>query len=102
MNTEETKFYCIRGLIRAAQSSARDTESHEALIQELKKNHIPENTSLITEASFHSSLAERCAADCLPNVIDAIVSEYNQLGYSEQEVNPEACVSCGTCLLGWY
>lgn len=101
MNTEETKFYCIRGLIRAAQLFARDTESHEALIQELKKNHIPETIDLITEASFHSIMAERCAAHCLPKVINSIVTEYNQLGYSEKEVNPEACVSCGTCLLGW-
>lgn len=101
MSTEETKFYCISGLIKAAESFARDKESHEALTQELKKNHIPETNNLVTEESFHSIMSERCAPACLPKLIAVIVAKYDELGYAEADPNPENCANCGSCMLGW-
>lgn len=97
MNTEKTKLYCIWGLAKAAESFARDKESHEALIQELKKNHIPETINLITEESFHSIMAERCAPRCLFKVIGAIVSKYEKLEFN---ASIENCTGCGTILNG--
>lgn len=97
MSTEEKKLYCIYGLIKAAQSSAVDKESHEALVKELKANHIPETINVITEESFHSIMSERCAPEFLSDVIESITTEYERL---EFHASLEDCVGCGAILKG--
>lgn len=97
MSTEKTKLYCIWGLIKAAQSSAVDKESHEALVKELKANHIPETINVITEESFHSIMAERCAPEFLSDVLASITAEYDEM---EFEPSIEECAGCNAILKG--
>jgi hypothetical protein len=92
MGTEKTKLYCIYGLIKAFQSSATDKKSHVVLTEELKKHHIPETINVITEESFRSIMAERCAEYSFPEVIASIVSKYDEMEFT---ASIENCTGCG-------
>ena len=91
MSTGETKLYCIQGLIKAAESSAKDPESYEALKQELKKNHILEHRGLITDDAFCSIMADRCDVASLAGVVTNIITEYEKFSI---QVSVEKCMPC--------
>lgn len=94
MITDKTTLYCICGLIKASESFAADRQSHLVFAEELKTNHIPETMNLIAEESFHAIMAERCAAHRFEDIINSIVSKYNQLGCTVSITNCVDCVDC--------